>query len=323
MLFDVKGWNLKKEIKNEPETGSSEATAKPSKQARRKAAKRARQEGDTVTALARSQEPEIQSLAQQLGITTNGAGKKEKQRGSNKRKKAQTGRISPGEEQPLTVEEGEKAPIKKRKRGAEKRAAAKVAAANVVAVESTDDPAVAPEVTGYECNKVHPQPPQTPAATRDPDLSRMSVHQRQMAKKLQGARFRWINEQLYTAEGSNSYDLFQKQPQTFNDYHLGFRAQVEHWPSNPVDIYIADLAKRPTTLVVADMGCGEAKLAQSVPQKVHSFDLVAGNEYITACDIAHTPLPNEEVDLVIFCLALMGTNFLDFIQEAHRILKPK
>ncbi|RKP36842.1 methyltransferase-domain-containing protein [Dimargaris cristalligena] len=150
----------------------------------------------------------------------------------------------------------------------------------------------------------------------------MSVHQRQMAKKLQGARFRWINEQLYTAEGSNSYDLFQKQPQTFNDYHLGFRAQVEHWPSNPVDIYIADLAKRPTTLVVADMGCGEAKLAQSVPQKVHSFDLVAGNEYITACDIAHTPLPNEEVDLVIFCLALMGTNFLDFIQEAHRILKP-
>jgi ribosomal RNA-processing protein 8 len=27
------------------------------------------------------------------------------------------------------------------------------------------------------------------------------------------------------------------------------------------------------------------------------------------------------VDVVVFCLSLMGTNFLDFIQEAHRIMK--
>ena len=58
-----------------------------------------------------------------------------------------------------------------------------------------------------------------------------------------------------------------------------------------------------------------------VKQKVHSFDLVAANERITACDIAHVPLPNGAVDVGIFCLSLMGTNFADFLREAHRVLK--
>jgi ribosomal RNA-processing protein 8 len=35
------------------------------------------------------------------------------------------------------------------------------------------------------------------------------------------------------------------------------------------------------------------------------------------------PLKNDEVDVGIFCLSLMGTNFIDFIQEAKRILKNK
>ena len=34
------------------------------------------------------------------------------------------------------------------------------------------------------------------------------------------------------------------------------------------------------------MGCGEAKIAQNVEQKVHSFDLVSHNEYVTACDMS-------------------------------------
>ena len=33
-------------------------------------------------------------------------------------------------------------------------------------------------------------------------------------------------------------------------------------------------------------------------------------------------MKNSSVDIVVFCLALMGTNIADFIREAHRILKP-
>ena len=81
------------------------------------------------------------------------------------------------------------------------------------------------------------------------------------------------------------------------------------------------LKKEADSLVVADLGCGEAVLAASVPQKVHSFDLVAPNPHVVACDISRVPLAGSEVDIVVFCLALMGTNYPDFLREAHRIVK--
>jgi ribosomal RNA-processing protein 8 len=63
--------------------------------------------------------------------------------------------------------------------------------------------------------------------------------------------------------------------------------------------------------VVADMGCGDAKLAQTLAPTgttVHSFDLVSVNPRVVACDIAHTPLQASCCDVVVFCLSLMGTN---------------
>lgn len=97
-------------------------------------------------------------------------------------------------------------------------------------------------------------------------------------------------------------------------------------------------------VIVADMGCGEAKLAETIDKdeqknavlssssssssaiqrkRVYSFDLAnpSQNRYITPCDIAHVPLPIHSVDIVIFCLSLMGTNYWDFIREADRILR--
>jgi ribosomal RNA-processing protein 8 len=90
---------------------------------------------------------------------------------------------------------------------------------------------------------------------------------------------------------------------------------------NPLDNMIAWLKREPSQSVVADLGCGEAVLAASVPQQVHSFDLVAQNSTVVACDIAHVPLPDKSVDLVVFCLALMGTNYPEFLTEAHRLLR--
>lgn len=54
----------------------------------------------------------------------------------------------------------------------------------------------------------------------------------------------------------------------------------------PKTLNDGDLYFRPKNLVIADFGCGDAKLAQSVPQKVHSFDLVALNKRITVCDMS-------------------------------------
>jgi len=146
--------------------------------------------------------------------------------------------------------------------------------------------------------------------------------QKKLQQQMMGARFRWLNEQLYTKSGKESFKMFKENPNLYEVYHDGFRSQVESWSINPVEFFIEELKDLPKKLIVADFGCGEATLAKSVPQTVHSFDLVAVNENVIACDMARVPLSSKSVDIAIFCLSLMGTNITDYLKEAYRVLRP-
>ncbi|KAE9363057.1 hypothetical protein N431DRAFT_423474 [Stipitochalara longipes BDJ] len=203
----------------------------------------------------------------------------------------------------------------------------------------TEDPATKPMPT--------PKPP--------PQLTPLQASMRQ---KLISARFRHLNETLYTKPSAHSLSLFQENPEMFSEYHEGFRRQVEVWPENPVDSYIstirtrgkirgpqrgkpdkkaeqilpvaAPLPRTEGTSTIADLGCGDAALStalQSVAKKLHlklhSFDLQSPSPLVTKADIANLPLADGSVDIAIFCLALMGTNWIDFIEEAFRILRWK
>ncbi len=170
--------------------------------------------------------------------------------------------------------------------------------------------------------------PKTPAVAKlaassstTASTSGMTSLQKEMASKLQGAQFRWLNEQLYTTTSKSAFEMMQADPSRFEAYHEGFRTQVEKWPVNPVNVFIDYLKSKPASWVVGDFGCGDAMIAQSVTNKVHSFDLVSVNKYVTACDVRKVPLPNGVLDVAIFSLSLMGTNFLDFLREAYRTLK--
>jgi ribosomal RNA-processing protein 8 len=126
-----------------------------------------------------------------------------------------------------------------------------------------------------------------------------------MDSQLHGSRFRWLNESLYTTTGREALDMFRRDPGAFDVYHDGFRRQVEGWPENPVDRMITLVRAMPADAVIADLGCGEARLAASVPQKVHSFDLVAVNDRVTYVDGAECFLLGERVavhDLLRFMI---------------------
>uniref|UniRef100_A0A1B6C524 Ribosomal RNA-processing protein 8 n=1 Tax=Clastoptera arizonana TaxID=38151 RepID=A0A1B6C524_9HEMI len=161
----------------------------------------------------------------------------------------------------------------------------------------------------------------SPSTIKSKKKTPLSLRER-MINKLTAARFRYINEKLYLADSKGAYQLFNDDPETFNAYHSGFKQQVTQWPINPVDEIINSLKDSCNNLIIADFGCGEAKIAASLENAtVHSFDLIALNDQVTVCNMSRTPLPAASVDVAIFCLSLMGTNLNDFIKEANRILK--
>lgn len=151
----------------------------------------------------------------------------------------------------------------------------------------------------------------------------LSGYQKKLQARLDGAQFRMLNETLYTSTAAEANKLMSSDDGTlFRSYHTGFAAQCAKWPRNPLDSVIVALRGFPASAVVADFGCGEARLAKEARQStVHSFDLVAVNERITACSMSSVPLSNESVDIVVFCLALMGTDYGAALAEARRVLK--
>ncbi|KAL0100317.1 hypothetical protein PUN28_019584 [Cardiocondyla obscurior] len=153
-----------------------------------------------------------------------------------------------------------------------------------------------------------------------PKATQLPLRDRMMAQ-LRASRFRFINEILYNNESSQSKHYFKTDPDAFMAYHTGYNQQLEQWAVNPLDVIISSIKKLPKDNVIADFGCGEARLAASVPHTVHSFDFIALNDRVKTCDMAHTPLLMNSVNVIVFCLSLMGSNLNDYLIEANRVLK--
>lgn len=170
----------------------------------------------------------------------------------------------------------------------------------------------------------------------------MTALQSSAATKLAGARFRSINEDLYTSRGADAIEAAEEDPSRMDAYHAGFRAQVTGWPLVPVRALAALLvgaaarkggkgrfAAQP---VVLDLGAGEAPLARALAEKgerwrVLSFDLLDSPDgWVRQADVSRRlPLPGgsggEIVDVAVFSLALMGTDWVNMLREARRCLR--
>ncbi|KAL8690203.1 MAG: hypothetical protein Q9218_004297 [Villophora microphyllina] len=216
------------------------------------------------------------------------------------------------------------------------------------------------------------KPPPAPS----PQPAKLTPLQTAMRSKLISARFRHLNQTLYTTPSTHALSLFSSDPEAYNSYHLGFRSQVASWPQNPVEGFIQDIRIRGAMGVakgkrakgkagkderkegssnemdlsngyhsgtldplprfgkctIIDLGCGDAHLhaslrpyTSSLDLAIQSFDLSSGSgpnaNLITVADIAHLPLADGSADVAIFCLALMGTNWVDFVAEAARVVR--
>jgi superfamily II DNA or RNA helicase len=109
----------------------------------------------------------------------------------------------------------------------------------------------------------------------------------------------------------------------FTKYHELCESANEDWEVMPREV-IANWCKKDEIEVIGDFGCGgKCHIAKLLPDKnVYSYDHNSINdENVVCCDIADVPLEDEQLDVAIFSLSLMGSNYKDYLLEAHRCLK--
>eukprot|EP00996_Jenningsia_fusiforme_P001007 NODE_1918_length_1356_cov_74.961744_g1737_i0.p1 GENE.NODE_1918_length_1356_cov_74.961744_g1737_i0~~NODE_1918_length_1356_cov_74.961744_g1737_i0.p1 ORF type:complete len:399 (+),score=103.58 NODE_1918_length_1356_cov_74.961744_g1737_i0:152-1198(+) len=199
-------------------------------------------------------------------------------------------------------------------------------------------------------SKKNPKPKETAPKKEKKDPLQVATGANDLKQKYMGkleeGTFRMMNQLMCESESKDSHQFFQKNKEAFEQYHNGYRQQAHKWPLYPLHKIIEDLRKYPSgvltskvrrqleenpdtemkgipkTWKIADLGCGDAELAERMTtHKVFSFDLVALNPRVTVADIAHVPLKDKSVDVVVLCLALLGTNYSDYLREAFRILR--
>lgn len=129
-----------------------------------------------------------------------------------------------------------------------------------------------------------------------------------------------MNARINQSLSEKTHKRFLDHPEEWECYHSTYREDRKSWPVVPYEEAVKWFRARPH-MIVGDFGCGEALLADNVENKVFSFDHVAINENVTACDMCHTSLDDACLDAAVFSLSLMGSNFIDYLKEAHRCLK--
>jgi hypothetical protein len=129
-----------------------------------------------------------------------------------------------------------------------------------------------------------------------------------------------LNQQINSELSEITHQRFSDNPDEWHDYHKTYCEARKEWQIIPYREAIAWVAKRPNW-IIGDFGCGEAFLAAELDNLVYSFDHIAINDKVIACNMKQVQLSDEMLDAAVFSLSLMGTDCFDYLREAHRCLK--
>ena len=146
-----------------------------------------------------------------------------------------------------------------------------------------------------------------------PEIEDNELRQRSIESELSE-----FNRKGKIMRSENMNKEFTDNPESFFRYHALRKERMEQWDEIPYE-YIATKIKN-RNQIIADFGCGENKFKDCLPNKVYSFDHVAFDETVIACDMKNVPLENETIDVAMFSLSLWGSNYEDYIKESYRVL---
>ncbi len=134
--------------------------------------------------------------------------------------------------------------------------------------------------------------------------------------------FSKMNARWYNTSSEKLHNRLSKDRVEWDHYHEMYEENRKSWTVVPIEEMIKVFSER-SDYVIGDFGCGKAQIYDALKDshEVHSFDHVAYNQNVIACDFSHTTLDNETLDHAIFCLSFMGNTIGKYLLEANRTLK--
>ena len=140
-------------------------------------------------------------------------------------------------------------------------------------------------------------------------------------KKL--GNFSQMNKTWSISNSKTNFERIKNNPKEWYTYHTLYSKARKDWPVIPYKEIAKKINRGDESLIVADLGCGEKLLSKEIKnKKILSFDLHPIDKTVTQADISNVPLIDKSVNIAVLSLALMGSNYLDYLDEAYRILKP-
>jgi len=156
-----------------------------------------------------------------------------------------------------------------------------------------------------------------------------SANQRQNLYRSLGD-FNIMNKVFNTSNSDTMHEKIKQDPQYLVRYHQKLDETRKLWTVDPIKVIANKINNLPipdhiiAKMVIGDFGCGRARLAELLNNKVYNFDHhnILG-ENVIACDMRRTLLKRETLDVVVFSLSLMGQNWTEYIAEAKRCLRKR
>ena len=119
--------------------------------------------------------------------------------------------------------------------------------------------------------------------------------------------FTKLNNRWNGSNSSTTHRRLQADTTEWEHSHTLYRAARASWPVVPYAVFIEMLATRRAGRIIGDFGCGEALLGKALQGRhtVWSFDHIAIDDTVIACDITRVPLDDGSLDVAVFSLSLI------------------
>ena len=130
------------------------------------------------------------------------------------------------------------------------------------------------------------------------------------------------NQKINTEKSSTTHQRMLKNPEEWHEYHRNYREERKTWRIIPFSEWIKRIKKLSDRFLIGDFGCGEAKIAEAIGNRVINFDHVAIDSSVISCDMVDISkhIKKGGLDVALFSLSLMGKNWEGYLKEASRCL---